>query len=107
MKLKNYKIFFPLCCAILVSGCIPKENIYNNTNILEKRISWELEKIYEKKRGFFNVKVSNFSIIKKRHQESICEAKIYYKISDLYLLEYNEMLEIGKSANLVFKDMNQ
>lgn len=89
-----------------MSGCIPKNDIYNNTYILEKRISLELEKIYSKRRDFFDVKVLDFSIIDKRNQESICKAKIYYRISNSYLCEYNELLKLGKNANLIFKRMD-
>ena len=107
MKLDLHATLCLLFCEIVVSGCIPKKDIYNNTYILEKRISWELEKLYEKRRDFFEVKVSDFSIIEKKNRESICKAKIYYKISDSYLFEYNQMLKLGKSVNLSFKEMNK
>lgn len=107
MKLALKETLCILFGALGLCGCTQNIDILNNTFILEKRISYELEKVYEKRRGFFDVKVSEFRMIEKSGQNYTCSAKISYKISDSWLGEYNEMLNLGRKINLHFIKMDK
>jgi len=107
VKLAIQALFCIFFGALGLCGCTQNIDILNNKLVLENRISYELEKVYEKRRGFFEVKVSEFRIIKKTNQVYTCTAKINYKISDPWLGEYNEMLKLGRNINLCFKKMDQ
>lgn len=107
MKLDFKETLCILFVALGLCGCTQNIDILNNTLILEKRISYELEKVYEKRRGFFDVKISEFKMIEQSGQNYTCTAKISYKISDSWLGEYNEMLNLGRKINLHFIKMDK
>jgi hypothetical protein len=99
---KKFAIFFSLC----ICGCTQKPTIFNSNYILEKRIAFELDRAYEKRLGFFDVKVQEFEIIEKKDNLTICSADISFKIADGYLGEYKQLTKYGQNIGLVFENMD-